>query len=70
MRYFTVLKRMFINFKKIDISLGFNKNYNVTIDEQWVPWGRCFTIKSYNVSHNERILIVPIHNGERSIGNY
>ena len=68
-RHFSVVKYLSINYNDIDISLGYNKNYNVSIDEHWVPWGRCFTIKSYNVSHDGRILIFPIHKGERSIGN-
>ena len=68
-RHFSVVKYLSINYNDIDISLGFNKNYNVSINEHWVPWGRCFTIKSYNVSLDGRILILPIHEGERSIGN-
>ena len=66
--YFAVLDSLYINNKKIDIVLGYNNNYNVNIDEQWVPWGKCFTIKSYNASHNERIFVQPIHDGERGLG--
>ena len=53
----------------MDIITGYNSKYNVKIDEHWVPWGRCYTIKSYKTSSNKaKIFIKPIHNGGQDIG--
>ena len=54
---------------EVEFTLGYNKKYNINIEEQWVPWGRCYTIKSYNVSRGETIYINPIHNGHRPLGS-